>query len=143
MTETYDGFYHYDSANPNLLDDKRMAIMVPVEGYYQVSLSNLYIQFDPSYVPPISTAYLVLDPSETINNGICVVGRKGEKGKIGQVPFPLSNPNDARPGVSVYNFMKLVPGETIGISYYDDSYQKVKAGILRIIVTIHLQTKKV
>ena len=140
--DSFDVFYHYDSANVNLGDERRVTISVPVEGVYQVSLANIYVQFDPAYVPPVSTAYLVLDTNETVNSGICIVSREKDKRKVGEVPFPLSNPDQARPGTSVYNFVRLSPGETIGVSYYDDSYQRVKAQILRIVVTIHLQTKK-
>lgn len=139
--DSFDVFYHYDSANPNLADEKRLAVSVPAEGVYQVSLANIYVQFDPVYAPPVSTAYLVLDTNENVNSGICIVSREKDKRKVGEVPFPLSNPDQSRPGTSIYNFVRLSPGETIGVSYYDDNYQKVKT-ILRIVVTIHLQTKK-
>lgn len=138
---SFDVFYHYDSANPNLSDDKRLALAVPEEGSYQISVANIYVKFDAAYTPPVSTAYLVLDTNENPNRGICVVGRRGEKGKISEINFPLSNPDQSRPSSSVYNFVRLSPGETIGVSYYDDNYQKIKT-VERLIVTLHLQSKK-
>ncbi len=140
--DTFDVFYHYDSANVNLGDDRRLSISVPAEGYYQVSLANLYVQFDPSYTPSPATGYLVLDTCDTVNQGICIISRRSEKGRIGEVPFPLSNPEQPRPSSPIYNIMRLSPGESVGVSYYDDNYQRVKTGVLRIVVTIHFVAKK-
>jgi hypothetical protein len=134
-----DVFYHYDSANPNL-DGGRLSLALP-NGTYHVSLANVYVQHDPTYSPSSATGYLVLDSSETINRGICVVSREGDKRKRGEVAFPLNNPDQARPSTSIYNPMVLTLDETLGVSYYDDSFKQVKS-VLRLVVTIHLVKQK-
>jgi hypothetical protein len=134
-----DVFYQYDSANPNL-DSKRLSLAVPA-GTYHASLANIYVQHDPNYTPPASTAYLVLDASDTINRGICIVSLEGDKRKRGEVVFPLNNPDQPRPSTAVYNPMVLTPDETLGVSYYDDSFKPVKS-VLRIVVTVHLVKQK-
>ena len=136
----FDAFFHYDSANPNL-DQGRLTLQVPTDGNYHVTLSNIYVQHDPNYVPSPATAFIVLDSSDNVNRGICAVGRQGTKGKRGEVAFPLNNPDQPRPSTTVYNYMKLSPDETLGVAYYDDTFQPVKT-VVRLVMTIHLVKQK-
>ena len=134
LSREFDVFYHYDSLSA-VLEDGIMTIKVPKDGFYYVSISNIFLDYQ-AVPPPVGTSFLVIEKLDQINNGNCSTGNPKQSNKV---LYPLNDASSNIPETKVYNRVLLTAEDTIKLSIYDISLTKFT--VARIAATLHISSK--
>lgn len=129
----FDFFYHYDSAAPPVINGT-MNILVPKDGPYWVSFTNLTVTIANGNTPDAHSGFLMVTGMTSNQGGICNPGYP----KLTKVLFPLTNPTSGSPVCKTYNKLLLQSSDSITLSYGDNNMVMVPT--TRIVATMHISS---
>lgn len=132
--EDFDYFYHYDSASA-ALDSGKLPIILPRDGVYWISLTNISLAFADDQVPDQHSGFLVV--SETEERQKLSVSYTGQSA-ANKLIFPLTDPSSTKPLSKTYGKILLRTNDQFSVSYYDKNLSKLTMD--RIVVSLHVSS---